>query len=86
MADLKASLSKIWGIKELWRLISLGRSYYHLLLNSQDNKNNVWKGGIVGLKPETFRVQPWQPNFSPMEQKIARALVWVKLHYLPWEY
>lgn len=67
LAALKDALSSVWGIKKHWRLISLGRGYYHILLGSQDWKNKIFSRGTVTLKPGTFRVQPWQQDFNPAD-------------------
>lgn len=41
LTDLKNTLTKIWGIKESWCLISLGRGYYNILLGTQETKQKV---------------------------------------------
>ncbi|KAK2633785.1 hypothetical protein Ddye_028577 [Dipteronia dyeriana] len=41
LADLKAKLGKHWMMSEDWRLISLGKGYFQIILVSWD-KNKVW--------------------------------------------
>lgn len=83
---VERSFSKIWSIREPWRLISLGKGYYHIMLGSQATKRRIWQRGTLGLKPGIFRIQPTQPDFDPALQKTTKAIVWVHLHGLPWGY
>ena len=86
LMDLKARLSKHWMLNSDWRLISLGRGYYQILLKSPVEKNHVWGLGSVHLKPGILRLQPWVPDFNPSLQKSTNAQVWVRLFDLSWEY
>ncbi|KAI9165572.1 hypothetical protein LWI28_016681 [Acer negundo] len=51
LVDLKARLSKHLILNSDWRLISLGRGYYHILLKSLTEMNHVWGFDSVHLKP-----------------------------------
>ncbi|KAI9173452.1 hypothetical protein LWI28_001560 [Acer negundo] len=50
LMDLKARLSKHWMLNSDWRLISLGRGYYQILLKSPIEINHVWGGIGVPLR------------------------------------
>ena len=65
LVDLKAKLSKIWMISTDWRLISLGRGYFQIILKSPEDKNKVWSLGSVNLKPGVLRIQHWVLDFNP---------------------
>ncbi|KAK0578192.1 hypothetical protein LWI29_006536 [Acer saccharum] len=86
LVDLKVRLSKHWMLNSDWRLISLGRGYYQILLKSPTDKTHVWGLGSVHLKPGILRLQPWVPDFNPSLQKSTNAQVWVRLFDLSWEY
>ena len=86
LVDLKVRLSKHWMLNSDWRLISLGRGYYQILLKSPAEKTHVWGLGSVHLKPGILRLQPWVPDFNPSLQKSTNAQVWVRLFDLSWEY
>ena len=86
LVDLKARLSKHWMLNSDWRLISLGRGYYQILLKSPAEMNHVWGFGSVHLKPGILRLQPWVPDFNPSLQKSTNAQVWVRFFDLSWEY
>lgn len=57
LPQLKETLTTIWGIKEQWRLTSLGKGYYHIFLDSQEMKQRIWNKGPVDLKPWLMRLQ-----------------------------
>ncbi|WCJ43865.1 hypothetical protein M5689_024574 [Euphorbia peplus] len=84
--ELRSALLKEWGISIPWRLISLGKGFYHLLLPSNDIKQLVRSRGVLGLTPGVFRVQPWSPDFDPFSQKTSSTQIWVRLYNLPWVY
>lgn len=39
--DLKAQLTMLWGLNLAWRLISLGRGFYHILLGQHEVKESI---------------------------------------------
>ncbi|PON82607.1 Zinc knuckle CX2CX4HX4C [Trema orientale] len=86
LADLKFKLQSIWGLSPSWRLISLGRGFFHILLSSEVEKSKVWGMGSMNLKLGVLRLQPWFPNFNPHTQSSTNAQVWVRFHELPWVY
>ncbi|PON36543.1 hypothetical protein TorRG33x02_349140, partial [Trema orientale] len=51
LSDLKFKLQSIWQLSSDWRLISLGRGFFHILLNSPEEKARVWSMGSMNLKP-----------------------------------
>lgn len=71
---LKERLNAVWGLREAWRLISLGKGYYHLLLPSQAAKLKILNMGTLGLKPCVFRIQPWQPDFNLADKSLHELL------------
>ena len=68
-----------------WKLISLGRGYYSVILKFSSEKTSVWSRGSIALKPGILRLQPWQPDFDPMAQKSSNSHIWVRFYKLPWE-
>ncbi|XP_050211774.1 uncharacterized protein LOC126661935 [Mercurialis annua] len=86
LIDLKKKLTDIWRITSNWKLISLGRGYYHVILNSISEKNSVWSNGVIMLKPGILRLQHWSPDFDPSSQKSTNTQAWVRLYKLSWEY
>ncbi|KAK0571609.1 hypothetical protein LWI29_018788 [Acer saccharum] len=69
LADLKAKMQSIWKLNSVWRLISLGKGYFQILLNLDADKNMVWSLGSLNLKPGVLRLQPWIPDFNPALHK-----------------
>ncbi|PON86016.1 Zinc knuckle CX2CX4HX4C [Trema orientale] len=82
LADLKFKLQSIWKLSSAWRLISLGKDFFHILLSSEEEKNRVWTMGSMNLKPGIL--QPWYPNFNPNNQSSTNSQIWVRFHELPW--
>ena len=84
LVDLKAKLSKLWMILADCRLMSLGKSYFQIILKSPEDKNKVWSLGSIN--PGVFHLQPWVPDFNPSLQKSTNTRVWVRFYDLSWEY
>ncbi|KAK0591093.1 hypothetical protein LWI29_035565 [Acer saccharum] len=82
LAELKAKLSTLWMISADWRLISLGRGYFQIILKSLEVKNQIWGLSSVNLKPRVLHLQPWIPDFNPSLQKSTDAQVWVRFYDL----
>ncbi|KAK0593385.1 hypothetical protein LWI29_035802 [Acer saccharum] len=79
-------MQSICKLNSVWRLISLGKRYFQILLNSDANKNMVWSLGSLNLKPGVLRLQPWMPDFNLALHKSSNAQVWVRFYDLSWEY
>ncbi|KAF3449843.1 hypothetical protein FNV43_RR05922 [Rhamnella rubrinervis] len=47
--DIYTKLQSIWKLDK-WQLISLGRGYFHVLLFSAEDRQNVWSHGSLNLK------------------------------------
>lgn len=75
LPTLKITLTLTWGLKGNWWLISLGRGYYQIMLDSKESKLNILQKGTISLKPGLMRLQEWQPNFDHAAQKTTRALI-----------
>ena len=86
VSELKNKLTKIWGLTSAWKLISLGRGFYQILLTSEHEKTRVWGRGSVSLKPGILRLQEWSTDFDPFEQKSTTTQLWVRFYKLPWVY
>ncbi|KAK3229335.1 hypothetical protein Dsin_001216 [Dipteronia sinensis] len=83
---LKEKLQSIWKLNSQWRLISFGRGFFQILLNSEEDKTRVWGVGSLHLKPGILRLQPWTQNFNPNTQCTMNAQIWVRFYDLPWEF
>ncbi|XP_065848420.1 uncharacterized protein [Euphorbia lathyris] len=84
--DLKLKLNTIWGMNMKWKLISLGKGFFHIILNTADDLNSVWSKGALALKPGILRLSPWQPGFDPVNHRSTSVQIWVRLYNLPWEF
>ncbi|KAI9193780.1 hypothetical protein LWI28_000133 [Acer negundo] len=86
LADLKAKLQSIWKLSTSWRLISLGKGYFQIMLTSVADKTCVWGMGSLYLKLGILCLQPWVSDFNPAMEKSSNAQVWVRFYDLSWEY
>ena len=59
LEELKPKLLLVWGLSNNWKLISLGRGYYNVILNSCSDKTVVWSRDPITFKPGILRLQPW---------------------------
>ena len=57
LVDLKNKLHSIWKFSSAWRLISLGRRYFQIILSSLADQNLISGIGSLYLKPGIFRLQ-----------------------------
>ena len=85
LVDLCSKQSAIWKIN-CWRLISLGKGYFQILLTSEEEKAKVWSMGSLHLKPRILRLLPWVLDFNSNEQKNTNVQVQVRFYDLPWAY
>ena len=53
--ELRTKLASLWKISR-WRLISLGKGYFQILLSSEDEKAKVWSMGSLNLKLGIFHL------------------------------
>ncbi|KAF3445855.1 hypothetical protein FNV43_RR11032 [Rhamnella rubrinervis] len=70
--DLYLKLQNFWKLDK-WKLISLGRMYFHVLLHSKEDRKKVWSQGSLNLKPghsvgRCHMVYKWVPPVTkPLE-------------------
>jgi len=83
---LREKLQSICKLSLPWRLISLGRGFYYILLHSEEEKSRIWGIGALFFNPQILRLQPWVQNFNLYTQRITNAQICVQFYNLPWEY
>lgn len=77
LEDLKTKLSNIWNLKD-WRLVSLGRGYFHGMFQSKEEKDPVWFLRALSLNPVALRLRDWSLDFNPALQKLTNAHICVR--------
>lgn len=84
---LKSSLGMLWRPTAPWRLVPLGKGYYDIHFNTEDDMRRVWGGGTCTLSNGLFRLSQWKPDFKPGETlPQTHAQVWIKIFGLSQEY
>lgn len=79
---LKERLAVIWKLSSLWRLISLGKGFYDILLTSIKDNASVWGCGSLNLKLGIPWARQWTRGFDPTSKKTTNAEVWVRFYRL----
>ncbi|KAM7522975.1 hypothetical protein LguiA_012881 [Lonicera macranthoides] len=81
-SDLYSKLNARWSIKNGFKFTPIGRGFLCLRFKHQDDQNQAWLNGHLNLKPGIFRLQPWQKDFNPDNQKLSNSLIWVEVDLL----
>ena len=83
LSSLKEKLNAVWKLLASWRLISLGKGYYQVLLSSHEDRSRIWGMGSLNLKPGVWRLQPWDKNFNPYSPQKYKCAGMGRLWDLP---
>ncbi|XP_024178474.1 uncharacterized protein LOC112184444 [Rosa chinensis] len=84
---LKASLDSLWQPLGPWRLVPIGKGYYDLHFNSEEDLRKAWGGGTCTLDSGIFRLSQWQPDFKPGDVfPQTHAHIWIRISGLSQEY
>ncbi|KAL6143628.1 hypothetical protein ACLB2K_054323 [Fragaria x ananassa] len=85
--DLKTSLASLWKISSPWRLVPLGKGYFDIHFNTEEDMRRVWGGGTCTLASGLFRLSQWQPDFKPGDAlRQTHSQIWVRLYGLSQDY
>lgn len=63
----KEKLAVFWGIQN-FKVVPIGRGYYHFKLHSMGNQSKVMSMGVMEFKPCILIVARWVQNFNPEVQ------------------
>lgn len=69
-----------------FKLIPLGRVFYHVLLNNMAKQCTALTAVLINVFPGIFRVNSWTPDFNMDCQKQSMPQVCVRIYGLPLEY
>ncbi|KAF6136500.1 hypothetical protein GIB67_035059 [Kingdonia uniflora] len=76
----------LWRLKSGFKLIPLGKGYFTIKIEIEEDKIRVWGGGPWIIDGQWLRLCQWSPNFNPSIQKNYCALVWVRFPGMGMEY
>lgn len=71
--DIKRKLNSIWNRKMDWKLISLGRGFYHIIMPSGDAVQKIWYARSLNLKLGIMQFSVWKAGFDPVKHKQMMA-------------
>lgn len=72
---LKLKLNGTWGCKVDWKLISLGRGCYHIIIPSAEAVQRVWNIGHLNLRPGIMRFLVWKAGVDLTVQRQTTSQV-----------
>ncbi|KAF3455816.1 hypothetical protein FNV43_RR00458 [Rhamnella rubrinervis] len=81
--DLFLKLQSIWKLSK-WKLIHLGRGYFHVLLHSEEDRKKVWSQGTLNLKPGFVRLRAWEKiliRYKNLPMLVLDTCIEVRLEY-----
>ncbi|OVA06927.1 Ribonuclease H domain [Macleaya cordata] len=84
--DAKSRLLQLWPLKGSCKFIPLGKGFFTIKLENEDDKRLVWSGGPWDVDQQYLRVREWEPCFNPEKQRVSSSFVWVRLPGLGMEY
>ncbi|KAM1171914.1 hypothetical protein ACFXTH_022219 [Malus domestica] len=86
-AELKSSLEALWRPVAPWLLVPLGKGYFDIHFNTEDDKRRIWGGGTCTLPNGIFRLSEWQQDFNPNDiAPPTHAQVWIRIYGLSQDY
>ena len=62
---LKNILAALWKPSGPWRLVPLGKGYFDIHFETEEDLRRVWGGGTCTLADGIFRLSHWKPDFVP---------------------
>ncbi|XP_057782995.1 uncharacterized protein LOC131000877 [Salvia miltiorrhiza] len=84
--ELKAELQSLWKISSPWHLMPMGKGYYTLRFQSQEDKATAKANLLWNLSVGSLRLRDWVRYFNPYKESSSLAQVWVRIYYLPVEF
>ncbi|KAM2923719.1 hypothetical protein COP2_039916 [Malus domestica] len=84
---LKSCLEDAWRPTAPWNLVPIGKGYFDIHFNKEDDMRRAWGGGTCTLATGLFRLSKWTPDFKPGDVlPQTHAQVWIKIFGLSQEY
>ncbi|CAN6717332.1 unnamed protein product [Malus baccata var. baccata] len=62
---LKSCLEDAWRPTAPWNLVPIGKGYFDIHFNKEDDMRRAWGGGTCTLATGLFRLSKWTPDFKP---------------------
>ncbi|XP_026416712.1 uncharacterized protein LOC113312175 [Papaver somniferum] len=78
-------LRKQWKTRGSIQLIPLGKGFFVIKLDNEEDKQHIWSGDWK-VEDQSLKLRVWEPKFKPEEQKSTSAFVWVQFPRLGMEY
>ncbi|XP_026459382.1 uncharacterized protein LOC113360045 [Papaver somniferum] len=75
-----------WKLKGNSQLIPMGKGFFVIELDNEDDQNRIWSGGLWQVENQILKVREWEPNFKHENQKSSTAFVWAHFPGLCIEY
>ncbi|KAF6138296.1 hypothetical protein GIB67_001446 [Kingdonia uniflora] len=86
IAEVRLIAFAQWKPKGVYRIVPVGKGYFTIFLDNEEDRNNIWRGGPWMIDKQLLRLSPWSPCFDLETQKSSHALCWVKFPGLGFEF
>ncbi|KAF6149716.1 hypothetical protein GIB67_038116, partial [Kingdonia uniflora] len=85
LVTIQAYARTNWKIKGTCKLIPIGKGFFIIKLESEEDKIYIWSRGPWMVEQMPMRLIPWNPFFSVDRHCNSNALIWCKFPGLPIE-
>ncbi|KAF7824606.1 Zinc finger, CCHC-type [Senna tora] len=68
----------LWKLKDSFEMIDVGRGYYHISFNLEEDMCLVMEGGPWVILDHYLILRKWAPDFHPETNEIEKTLVWAR--------
>ncbi|KAF6161821.1 hypothetical protein GIB67_008582 [Kingdonia uniflora] len=75
-----------WKLKGSCKFIAIGRGFFVIRLDNEDDKMRVWLGGTWFIEKQPLRLLQWTRRFDPEQHKNTCTICWVRFTKLPLEF
>ncbi|KAK8580709.1 hypothetical protein V6N12_070964 [Hibiscus sabdariffa] len=82
-STLKNKINDLWKAKEGFKLMDIENDYFIVSFRSQEDYLTVLVDGPWTIFGHYLIVEPWSPEFSPLQRFPSRIVAWIRLPGLP---
>ncbi|XP_028777961.1 uncharacterized protein LOC114734506 [Neltuma alba] len=83
---LGMKLQQIWGHNGDVETLEFGAGYFIVNFKHQDDYEFALTGGPWLILDHYLAVQPWKPDFDPIEEEVSKIAAWVRIPQFPLDY
>ncbi|KAF6154473.1 hypothetical protein GIB67_028365 [Kingdonia uniflora] len=66
ISEVRQIAIALWKPKGVSRIVPVGKGYFTIFLDNEEDRNNIWMGGPWMIDKQLLRLSPWSPCFDPV--------------------